>query len=240
MTKVFFVMPAYNEADNIADTIREWYPVVEKLSQQGIDSKLVVANDGSKDNTFAIMHKLASQYPLLAPINKTNSGHGATCIYLYRHAIENGADYIFQTDSDGQTNPEEFMQLWNNREGYDMIIGKRRNRKDGVDRIIISKVLKCVVRMTFGVWVPDSNVPYRLMKAEKLGVILDVIPSDFFLANVPILAIAVKWNYKIKWCEISFQPRKGGHSFINVRTIARIGWKTIKDCLMINRSLRNR
>ncbi len=35
MEKVFFVMPAYNEAENIEDTIKQWYPVVENLSSVG-------------------------------------------------------------------------------------------------------------------------------------------------------------------------------------------------------------
>lgn len=237
MDKIFFVLPAYNEADNIEVTINEWYSVVEYLSKNGADAKLIIANDGSKDNTYAIMRQLASQYPLFEPLNKPNSGHGATCIYLYRYAIQNGADYVFQTDSDGQTNPKEFMQLWDNRFNYDMVIGKRRGRKDGADRVVISKVLKCVVRMIFGVWVPDANVPFRLMKTEKLNKILKIIPSDSFLGNVAIAAIAVKWNYSIKWIDITFQPRQGGESFVNLKRIFKIGLKALKDFRTINKSL---
>lgn len=237
MDKIYFVLPAYNEAENIEETIKEWYPVVDKLAKNGVDAKLVIANDGSKDNTFEIMQQLAPNYPLFEPVNKPNSGHGATCIYLYRYAIKNGANYVFQTDSDGQTNPNEFMQLWENRAGYDMVIGKRKGRKDGSDRVVISKVLKCVVRLTFGVWVPDSNVPFRLMKTEKLEKILDVVPSDSFLGNVAIAAIAVKWKYTIKWIEITFQPRQGGESFVNLKRIFKIGWKAVGDFITINKNL---
>ena len=123
-------MPAYNEAENIEATIRQWYPIVDKLSQDGVDTKLVIANDGSKDNTFAIMKSLKDNYPLFEPLDKPNSGHGATVLYLYRYAIENGADYVFQTDSDGQTNPEEFWQMWDHRDEYDFQIGNRVGRQD--------------------------------------------------------------------------------------------------------------
>ena len=183
------------------------------------------------------MKRLSSAYPLLEVIDKPNSGHGSTCIYLYRYAIKDEANYVFQTDSDGQTNPEEFWQLWENRVDYDMVIGKRRNRGDGFSRVIISKVLKCVVRLTFGVWVPDSNVPFRLMKSDKLEKILNVIPSDPFLGNVAISAIAVKWNYRIKWCSISFQPRSGGQSFVNLKRIFSIGFKAVSDFRRINNNL---
>ena len=62
------------------------------------------------------MESMKKDFPQLIPLDKPNSGHGATVLYLYRYAIENGADYIFQTDSDGQTNPEEFWQMYENRE----------------------------------------------------------------------------------------------------------------------------
>ena len=58
-------MPAYNEAENIEATIRQWYPIVDKLSQEGVDAKLFIANDGSKDNTFAIMKGLKDRKHLL-------------------------------------------------------------------------------------------------------------------------------------------------------------------------------
>ena len=105
--KIYIVMPAYNEEANIADVIGQWYPLCEQLAAEGHGVKLVIANDGSKDKTNAIMQQLQSQYTLLEPLDKPNSGHGATVLYLYRYAMSHGADYIFQTDSDGQTLPEE-------------------------------------------------------------------------------------------------------------------------------------
>ena len=101
MSKIYFVMPAYNEAENIEETIKQWYPLVEKLNTEEDSAQLIIANDGSKDDTFNKMVVLKEKYPLFVALDKPNSGHGATVLYLYRYAIENGADYIFQTDSDG-------------------------------------------------------------------------------------------------------------------------------------------
>ena len=42
-------MPAYNEAENIKQTIQQWYPIVDKIRSGGADCKLVIANDGSMD-----------------------------------------------------------------------------------------------------------------------------------------------------------------------------------------------
>ena len=238
MDKIYFVMPAYNEAENIEDTIKQWYPVVDKLSKDGVDSKLCIANDGSKDNTFAIMSSLKERYPLFEPLDKPNSGHGATVLYLYRHAINHGADYVFQTDSDGQTNPEEFWQMWDNREKYDFQIGHRLGRQDGGSRVFVTKTLRLVVWLMFHEWVTDANTPFRLMRAYKLQPIMDVIPQDYFLCNVAISAIAVKWNYKIGWYKITFKPRQGGVNSINMKRIIKIGWKALGDFRTINKNLK--
>lgn len=235
MNKIYFVMPAYNEAENIDETIRQWYPIVEAC---GESCRLVIANDGSKDDTYSRMQALQNQYPQLIPLDKPNSGHGATVLYLYRYAIEQGAEYIFQTDSDGQTVPEEFWQFYENRERYDFQIGHREGREDGKNRIFVTKTLRLVVWMMFHEWVVDANTPFRLMKVDKLKPILEVIPSDYFLCNVAISAIAVKWNYQIGWYKVTFRPRAGGVNSINFKRIVKIGWKALGDFRKINKSLK--
>lgn len=240
MDKIYFVMPAYNEAENIEETIKQWYPVVEKLQKEGVDSKLCIANDGSKDSTFEIMSGLKEKYPFFEPLDKPNSGHGATVLYLYRHAISNGANYIFQTDSDGQTNPEEFWQMWNNRDKYDFQIGHRLGRKDGASRVFVTKTLRLVVWLMFHEWVTDANTPFRLMRTDKLQPIMDVIPQDYFLCNVAISAIAVKWNYKIGWYKITFKPRQGGVNSINMKRIFKIGRQALGDFRKINHNLKKK
>jgi len=228
-------MPAYNEGENIEDVIKQWHPVVEKC---GKECRLVIANDGSKDNTYVIMQQLQAKYPQFIALDKPNSGHGATVLYLYRYAIEKGAEYVFQTDSDGQTNPNEFWQMFENIDKYDFQIGTRGGRQDGFSRVFVTKTLRIVVWLMFHEWVKDANTPFRLMRANKLKAIMDVIPSDYFLCNVAISAIAVKWNYKIGWYPITFKPRQGGVNSINMKRIFKIGIKALSDFRIINKSLK--
>lgn len=238
MEKFYFVMPAYNEAENIKETITEWYSIVEKInSKDNCEAVLAIANDGSKDKTFQIMESVKDEYPLFEPINKPNGGHGQTVLFLYRHAISNGADYIFQTDSDGQTNPEEFWQMFEKRHDYDMQIGHRNHRQDGGSRVFVTKVLKLVVWLMFHEWVTDANTPFRLMQRDKLQSIMNVIPQDYFLCNVAITAIAKKWGYNIKFYPITFKPRQGGINSINFKRIVGIGWKALGDFNKINANL---
>lgn len=235
---VYFVMPAYNEAANIEEVIQQWYPICETIVAEGNDAKLVIANDGSKDKTYAIMQKLQAKYPLFKPLDKENSGHGSTVLYLYHYAINKKADFIFQTDSDGQTLPEEFWQMWRNRHNYDFQIGTRGGRQDGASRVFVTKTLRLVVWLMFHVWVKDANTPFRLLKVDKLIPILNVIPQDYNLANVAVSAIAVRWNYNIGWYPITFRPRQGGINSINMKRIFKIGLKALTDFRTINRNLR--
>ncbi len=238
METIYFVLPAYNEEANIEEVIAQWHPVCEQINAEGNEAHLVIANDGSKDKTFAIMQSLQSKYPLLTPFDKPNSGHGATVLYLYRYAIENKADFIFQTDSDGQTLPEEFWQMWSNRHIYDFQIGTRGGRQDGASRVFVTKTLRFVVWLMFHVWVKDANTPFRLLKTDKLIPILNVIPQDYNLANVAVSAIAVRWHYNIGWYPITFRPRQGGVNSINMRRIFKIGIKALTDFRTINRNLK--
>ena len=128
MDKLFIVIPAYNEEENIRQVVEDWCPVVEKHNGEG-ESRLVIIDDGSKDHTFEILKSCAEDKPLLLPLTKPNGGHGATVLYGYHYALDHDADYIFQTDSDGQTLPEEFEPFWAERENYDMVIGWRRGRQ---------------------------------------------------------------------------------------------------------------
>ena len=230
-------MPAYNEAENIEDVIKQWHPVAEKISEEGNFCRVVIANDGSKDNTWEILEKLQEKYKYLVSLNKANSGHGATVLYLYRYAIEQGADFIFQTDSDGQTLPEEFWPMWEKRGEASFYIGTRDGRQDGASRVLVTRILRFVVWLMFGVWVKDANTPFRLMRTDRLKAIMSYLPQDFFLANVAVSAIAVKKGESIAWYPITFRPRQGGVNSINMKRIVGIGLKALGDFRKINRSL---
>lgn len=239
MEKVFLVMPAYNEEANIEATLRQWHPVAAWLAEMGAEAHILVANDGSTDGTLAVLRRLASSgcFPRLEVVDKPNSGHGATVRSLYARALAEGADFVFQTDSDGQTDPDQFWPLWERRADYDFQIGSRLGRQDGAGRVFVTRVLRLVVWATFGVWVADANTPFRLMRAEALREVLGVVPADFFLCNVAVAAVAVKWRKRVRFVPITFRPRQGGVNSINMRRIVKIGLKAVGDFVSINRKL---
>lgn len=227
MENLYIVMPAYNEQKNIQEVIEEWHPIVQKISN---NSRLVIVNDGSKDSTYEKMLSLQEKFPLLIPLTKPNSGHGTTCLYAYKAAITEQASWIFQTDSDGQTDPNDFWQFWDKRDEYDFLIGNRKNRMDGSIRVFVTKILKLVIFIIFRLNIPDANTPFRLMKTSKLKVLLEKIPNDSFLANVFISVLAVHGNIsRCTFPTISFKPRRGGVNSINLKHIMKIGIKAVSE-----------
>lgn len=234
MESLYIVMPAYNEEANIGATVSDWYPIIRHLNKDGDSgSRLVVVNDGSRDNTLSILRQLESSLPYLTVIDKPNGGHGSAVLTGYRYAIEKHADYIFQTDSDGQTNPREFPAFWARRHTYDAVIGNRSHREDGASRVFVENTLRFILLLTFGVSVPDSNAPFRLMRTSLVARYLPRMSEDFNLPNVMLTTFFAYYHENIVFREISFRPRTRGTNSINMKRIAKIGMQAVRDFLKI-------
>ena len=231
---LFIVVPAYNESENIRQLVSDWYPVVERHSA-GQKSRLVIVNDGSRDDTYDILQELAVERPLLQPLTKPNGGHGSAVLFAYRYAVDQRADYIFQTDSDGQTDPAEFEAFWEQREFFDAIFGNRTKRGDGQNRAFVEKVLCLILKHYFRVSVPDSNAPFRLMTRAYLEEFLPLMPENYNLPNVMLTTFGVRFHKRVKFIPITFGPRQGGKNSMNVKKIVKIGWQARKDFRMFRK-----
>ena len=224
---LYIVMPAYNEEENIHAVIEQWYPVLEGKSD---DSRLVIADSGSKDKTHEILMTLKeTRFPKIEILSGTNQYHGPKVIALYDYAIKNHADYIFQTDSDGQTDPNEFDAFWNERQKYDGIFGNRTNRGDGKDRAFVEHTVCALLKLYFGVTVPDANAPFRLMNTETVKKYLYRMPADYNLPNIMMTTFFAYYKESIDFKEISFKPRQAGVNSINIPRIVKIGWNALGD-----------
>ena len=156
----------------------------------------------------------------------------------YHYAINKNADFIFQTDSDGQTLPSEFEKFWELRNSFDMVIGDRTAaRHDGAFRQFVTFTLRLMLRIIFDVNLIDANTPFRLMKTITLKNFIGKIPHDYNLSNVLLSVIYAKYNLHVKYLPITFRPRQGGKNFINLRRIISIGWKALKDFIELSKKI---
>ncbi len=226
MDSLYIVMPAYNEQANIESTVRAWYPVLEGKDEA---SRLVIADSGSSDRTHEVLSELQKTFPKLIVLSSTGKQHGPKVIALYDYAMQNSADYVFQTDSDGQTNPAEFDAFWQLRGEYDGIFGHRAVRGDGAARAFVERVVCFLLRLYFGVKVPDANAPFRLMKTSVVSKYLYKMERDYNLPNIMMTTYFVRYGEKCAFRTISFKPRQAGVNSVNIPKIVKIGWKALGD-----------
>lgn len=226
MDILYIVMPAYNEEENIENTVQSWYPILEGKDEA---SRLVIADSGSTDQTHEKLLELQKTYPQLEILTECEKQHGPKLMALYDYAIQKGADYVFQTDSDGQTNPAEFADFWESRDAYDAVIGYRPNRGDGAARVFVEKVVCILLKLYFGVSVLDANTPFRLMRTDMLSKYLPRLPKDYFLPNIMLTTYFAYYKENCSFKPISFKPRRAGKNSINIPRIIKIGYEALGD-----------
>ena len=86
--KLYIVLPAYNEEENIESVVKSWHAVLYGKNE---DSRIVIADSGSKDRTHEILENLKRKCPKLEVLSDTGRYHGEKVIALYDYAIKNGA-----------------------------------------------------------------------------------------------------------------------------------------------------
>lgn len=108
-------------------------------------------------------------------------------------------------------------------------MGNRTIRGDGKDRAFVEKIVCFLLRIYFGINVPDANAPFRLMRTSVVKKYLYKLPSDYNLPNIMMTTYFIYYNEKVKFEGITFKPRQGGVNSINIPNIIKIGWKALHD-----------
>lgn len=231
---VSIVMPAWNEAEIIEDCVNEWYTeVISKIP----GSELIVVDDCSTDSTGTIVNAIGRQLPAIRCIRpESNGGHG--------RALRVGFDkvtqpFVFQTDSDRQHLPSDFWKAWKLRDQVDFVFGIRKQRADGAVRVGITRLMRTLNLLIWGVWMRDANCPFKLMRREALAKVLLHIPRDCFIPMVLVSILARKMGFRIKEVEVEHLPRKGGtQSLKGLFQWGRVGTRCARQILSIRLSYR--
>ncbi|MCO4793868.1 MAG: glycosyltransferase family 2 protein [Bacteriovoracaceae bacterium] len=201
------VIPAYNEEGCLNKVLEEWITGLRTLETNFI---IYVINDGSKDSTEKILKSFSEKNTELQFVTQENQGHGIALRNGYDWAISKSPDWIFHVDSDDQFKFKDFPKLWNHRNEAPVHYGYRMNRNDPLHRIIISRILRIIIFITFGIWIPDSNVPYRLLNYNFLKSALPHISSDFFAPNIFVSLYAFSWKGDVPVHPVAHIERQTG------------------------------
>lgn len=212
-------MPVFNEEKIIEKSVRGFYG---KVLINFIDWEFIVVNDCSTDKTSKALNDLKKEISLTIINNKENLGHGPSLLKGLHCAK---GDYVFHADSDYQIPPEAFWGLYKDINTSDYILGCRSRRKDPINRLIISNILRSIIFLFFNLKIKDINSPFKLMKAGMLKEALKTIPNDFLMPSVALGIFAKRNHYHFRETEVAHLPRLYGKS-----TILRL--KLVKFCII--------
>ena len=197
MEDLVVIIPAYNEEEIIEYVIKDWH---SKLTSLKINFKLVVYDDGSRDNTYSVIQKVAENHLNVIAETKKNSGHGSTILLGYKNYV-NKAKWIFQVDADNEMSPKYFNLIWSKRDDFDFLIGSRDNRQQPLSRKLVSLISRMIINIFYGNSIEDVNSPYRLMKSLKFSSLFFKIPNNTFAPNLIVsgyVSISHLKYYQIK------------------------------------------
>ena len=127
MLRYSVVLPIYNEAGNLRPLFSEIEAVMARI---GAPWELVCVDDGSTDNSLALIRDYAARFPQVHYLHfKQNTGQSAALAAGFQTAR---GEYIITLDSDRQNDPADIPQLLTYLEQYDMVTGWRVERNDNL------------------------------------------------------------------------------------------------------------
>ncbi|MEZ5415773.1 MAG: glycosyltransferase family 2 protein [Vicinamibacterales bacterium] len=219
---IFF--PAYNDSGTIGSLVIRALQVAETLTP---DYEVIVVNDGSKDDTGAILDELARVYPQhFRPVHHpVNRGYGGALRTGFASATK---DLVFYTDGDAQYDPGEVTELWKAMaDDVDWVNGWKISRSDPLHRIVIGRVYHHTVKLLFGLTVRDTDCDFRLMRRR----IFDVVRLE---KNSGVICLEMMKKFKDAGFRVAEVPvhhyhrTHGTSQFFNFRRIARTGVDVLK------------
>lgn len=157
------VIPAYNEEENVPILYEKLKAVLENLDRH---YEIIFVDDGSKDSTWERLKEIAEKDKKVKLIRfRKNYGQTAAMYAGFQHAK---GEVIITMDADLQNDPEDIPKLLEKlQEGYDIVSGWRKNRKDPFfSRKLPSMVANWIISKVTGVELHDYGCTLKAYKSD--------------------------------------------------------------------------
>ena len=214
------IIPAYSEEAHIERVVRDIHRELQKVES---DFEIVVVDNGSFDNTKAILEALHIEMPRVCVRHVfPNRGYGGGILEGLSAAR---GEILGWTDGDGQVSAEDLREMYVKMQQENLIFFKARRmtRHDGIVRVVQSKIYNLIFHTLFFAAVNDINAKPKLFRRsfyEKIR----LVSTDFFI-DAEIVIQALRCGVPIREYPIIFQSRKGGASKIGIGS----GFEFIKN-----------
>jgi glycosyltransferase involved in cell wall biosynthesis len=203
--KLSIVMPAYNEEERIGSTLADFSSFFESIRKNSqLSYQILVVINNTTDNTLSIVQEAKKKNPRISYINLPKGGKGYAVIEGFKHALDEKYDLIGFVDADNATIPSEFYKLVTNIDGFDSIIASRYikgsvvNPRQGLKRIISSRVFNALIRSVMFLNIKDTQCGAKLFKSHSLRLIIPKITMSQWAFDVELLYLLKKNKMTIK------------------------------------------
>ena len=216
--KLSIVIPAYNEAESIGETIEE---LVSVLTQKQLVHEILVVNDNSKDNTVEVLEALKLKYPSLNYVtNFGPNGFG----YAVRYGLERfSGDCVAVMMADLSDSPHDLVKFYDTMLAgdYDCVFGSRF-MKGGktIDypavKKVINRIANAIIRMVMNIKYNDTTNAFKLYKRHTIEGVKPFLSPHFNLTiELPLKAIIRGFKFAV--VPNSWTNRKYGESKLKIR-----------------------
>lgn len=232
MPSLSIVLPAYNEAENVASAAEEVSAVAQQL---GMDYEIILVNDGSADRTGEIAHELEQRIPNFRLVEHyPNRGYGGALKAGFAAATK---DLIAFTPADKQFVFGEITRFLDKIDQADIVSGYRADRQDPLMRKFNAFGWNTLVRLLFGYLCRDIDCGFKLLRREVLERVN--IVSNGAMIDTELLAGAKARGLRIAEVEVTHLPRVAGHpTGANVQVIVKAFRDLARFRLRLSRELR--
>ncbi|MEG1716983.1 MAG: glycosyltransferase family 2 protein, partial [Lachnospiraceae bacterium] len=218
---IWLVIPCYNEEEVLHETAARLYEIMGNLIEMkkiSPDSKIVMVNDGSSDETWTIINELHHHNSMFCGISLSrNCGH-QNALLAGLMSAKNYADAAISLDADLQDDInviEQFVDQFN--EGKDIVYGVRSSRKkDTLFKRISAEGFYKIMR-GLGVDLVFNHADYRLMSKRALEELSNYKETNLFLRGIiPQIGFpsaTVEYERNARFAGISKYPLKKMLSF---------------------------
>lgn len=213
--EISFVVPAYNEQDNIRDLYARIVSLAEMLE---ISWELIFVNDGSVDSTLEVLKNLCNTDSNVKLIDLSrNFGHQAALSAGLRHACGNA---VISLDCDLQDPPEiieKMIMKW--REGFDIVYARRMNfRKDSPLKKIGSKIYYRFLGNFSQIDIPRNVGDFRLVDKKVLKIMNSMPEHSRYLRGMSAWV-----GFKHTFVDYQRPDREKGKSAYSLAKLAALG-----------------
>ena len=204
---ISLVFPVHNESFIIEQTLRNY---IAELDGRVSDLEVIVAEDGSVDDTKSVLERLEKELPIKLFMSNDRKGYQQAVIDAVAHATK---PWVFVVDSDYQFAAIDFWRLEPYRKTDDVILGMKSPRRDPFYRVWLSYGYNVLLRMFFKVPYRDMDTGFRLIRREALEKLAPHVKyMSFFTAEFVIRAHDA--GYKIVEVPVPHYERKIGSTTI--------------------------